>query len=72
MFRRSSDDSGGVDPGVRRDDRYPPSSHPGARLAHAGIHRTNAASCPPTSNPLAITYVPQITLWLPHAMGMLK
>jgi TRAP-type C4-dicarboxylate transport system permease large subunit len=47
-----------------------------ARISRLSVERTTIAILPWLAPLLlaliAITYVPQITLWLPHAMGMLK
>jgi TRAP-type C4-dicarboxylate transport system permease large subunit len=47
-----------------------------ARISRLTVERTTVAILPwlvPLLLALvAITYVPQVTLWLPHAMGMLK
>jgi TRAP-type C4-dicarboxylate transport system permease large subunit len=47
-----------------------------ARISRLSVERTTVAILPwlvPLLVALAaITYVPQVTLWLPHAMGMLK
>jgi TRAP-type C4-dicarboxylate transport system permease large subunit len=47
-----------------------------ARISRLSVERTTIAILPwlvPLLLALvAITYIPAITLWLPHAMGMLK